>query len=65
LSLTDIISLSAATLSPKALGVSLLNLASKSGAVGSFLSKAPKLGQTGVNTLEGVEKVVRSGLGKQ
>lgn len=44
LSLTDIISLTAGAMNPHALGVTMLNLASKSGATGDFLSKfAPRM----------------------
>lgn len=56
LSLTDIISLTGATLDPRALSISLLNLASKSGAVGSALSKTPDLGKG----LQKIEPIVRS-----
>lgn len=51
LSLTDIITLSAASLEPRALSLSLLNLASKSGSVGKLLSKTPVIGDA-VNKLE-------------
>jgi hypothetical protein len=44
LSLTDIISLTGAALDPRALSVSLINLASKSGTVGAALSKTPDAG---------------------
>ena len=44
ISLTDIITLSAAALEPRALSLSLLNFASKSGSVGRVLSKTPDLG---------------------
>lgn len=55
LSLTDIISLSTATVEPKALSLSLLNLASKSGAVGAGLSKAgPAISGGAKSAFEGV-----------
>lgn len=57
LSLTDIISLTGASIDPKALSVSLLNLASKSGSVGSMLSKAPQVAEKGVKGIESLEQV--------
>lgn len=55
LSLTDIISLTGAAINPPALGITLLNLASKSGTVGAALGKtAPKIG-------EGIGKTVSTG----
>lgn len=54
LSLTDIISLTGAAIDPRALSISLLNLASKSGVVGNVLSKTPALGQ---KVAGGIEKV--------
>jgi hypothetical protein len=61
LSLTDIISLTAATMEPRALSLSLINLASKSGAVGAALSKnAPKAGQAVAKGLGGAERIVRT-----
>lgn len=60
LSLTDIISLAAASVEPRALSLSLLNLASKSGTVGAALSKT---GASMSNaTLPTTEKLVRTGL---
>lgn len=56
LSLTDIISLTAATFEPRALGLTLLNLASKSGTVGAMLTKTPALGKS----VEKLEPVARS-----
>lgn len=58
LSLTDIISLTGATLDPRALSVSLLNLASKSGKVGDVLSQTPNLAPG----LEKVEPLVRTAI---
>lgn len=55
LSLTDIITLSASSLEPRALTLSLLNLASKSGSVGSLLSNTPDLGKQ----LQKIEPVIR------
>lgn len=57
LSLTDIISLTGASIDPKALSVSLLNLASKSGSVGSILSKAPQVAEKGINAIKSLEQV--------
>lgn len=63
LSLTDIISLTAATVEPRALTLSLLNLASKSGTVGAFLSKqGPAAGNALSGGLQGAERLVRTGL---
>lgn len=54
LSLTDIITLTGAAFEPRALGLSLLNLASKSGRVGAALSKTPQV------SIGGVEPLVRT-----
>jgi hypothetical protein len=64
LSLTDIISLTGAALEPRALGVSLLNLASKSGRVGSVLSKAPAVGKSVAGAIEKAEPIVRATIGR-
>ena len=60
LSLTDIITMSAAVLDPRALSLSLINFASKRGEVGALLSKTPNIGKA----LEKVEPVVRSALSR-
>lgn len=60
ISLTDIISLSAASLEPRALALTLANFASRSGKVGALLSKVPKVGETVANTIQKAEPVVRS-----
>lgn len=59
LSLTDIISLTGAALDPRALSISLLNLASKSGSVGSALSKTPKAIKPVVDAVRGIERGAR------
>lgn len=59
LSLTDIISLSAASLNPSALSISLLNLASKSGRVGAALSKTPQLGKSVADVVQKSEPIAR------
>lgn len=61
LSLTDIISLTGTALEPRALGVSLLNLASKSGRVGSLLSKTPQLGEKVSGAIQKTEPLLRMG----
>lgn len=58
LSLTDIISLSAAAVDPKALGVGLLNIGSKSGWAGNQLSKVGEQVQKGVPEI--VERTART-----
>jgi hypothetical protein len=60
ISLTDIITLSAASLEPRALALSLANFASKSGRVGALLGKAPKAGDTVKKGIESLEPIVRS-----
>lgn len=60
LSLTDIITMTGAVLEPRALGLSLLNLASKSGTVGSALSKAPGAGKVISGAIEKAEPIVRT-----
>lgn len=61
LSLTDIISLTGAALEPRALSISLLNLASKSGKVGAALGKnAPKAGQVVSDLAQKTEPVART-----
>ena len=60
LSLTDIITLSAATLEPRALSLSLLNLASKSGRVGAALSKLPQVGEKVAKGIQKIEPVART-----
>jgi hypothetical protein len=64
LSLTDIITLSAATLEPRALSLSLLNLASKSGRVGSALSKLPQIGEKAAKGIQKIEPVARTIIGR-
>lgn len=64
LSLTDIISLTGAALEPRALGVSLLNLASKSGRVGATLSKAPKAGESIAKGVQKLEPIIRTNLSR-
>lgn len=60
ISLTDIITLSAASLEPRALALSLMNFASKSGRVGSLLSKTPDIGKV----VEKAEPVARMTIGR-
>lgn len=60
LSLTDIISLTGASLDPRALSISLLNLASKSGRVGSLLSKTPDIGKA----VQKVEPIARQAIAR-
>jgi len=60
LSLTDIISLTGASLDPRALSVTLINLASKSGRVGSLLSKTPDIGKAA----QKVEPIVRQAIAR-
>jgi hypothetical protein len=60
LSLTDIISLSAGAIDPRALSLSLLNLASKSGTIGSVLSKTPDLGKL----IEKIEPAIRQAVAR-
>jgi hypothetical protein len=60
LSLTDIITLTGATLDPRALGLTALNLASKSGTVGNVLSKATGVGQGISQGVQGVEQLVKT-----
>lgn len=60
LSLTDIITLTGATLDPRALGLSALNLASKSGRVGNLLSGATSAGQAVSRGIENVERATRT-----
>lgn len=64
ISLGDIISLTAATVEPRALGLTLLNLASKSGRVGAFIGKnAPKAGSAVTGGLQKAESVAKGLLG--
>lgn len=60
LSLTDIISLTGATLDPRALAVTGLNFAQKSGKVGNVLSKAPALGQSVSDRLGATEQTAKA-----
>lgn len=62
LSLSDIITLSAASLEPRALSLSLLNLASKSGTVGKILSGAPALGEKVNRALEPTARLITNQL---
>lgn len=62
ISLTDIISLSAAALEPRALALSLVNFASKKGSVGAALGKAPKVGQAMSRGLGKLEPIVRTAI---
>lgn len=55
LSLTDIISLTGAAVDPRALSISLINLASKSGTVGAALGK---VGPASVRAVEGASKIL-------
>lgn len=56
ISLTDIITLTGAALEPRALALTLLNFASKSGTIGAKLSNTPNLGQT----LQRAEPIAKS-----
>lgn len=65
LSLTDVISLTGAALEPRALGLTLLNMASKSGRVGAALAKkAPALGESLAGVTKSSEPVVRTLMNK-
>lgn len=65
MSLGDIITLTGATLEPRALGVSLLNLASKSGKVGAFLTeKGAKFGESAARGAVGTGRFLGSIPGK-
>lgn len=59
ISLTDIITLSASALEPRALALSLLNFASKRGEVGKVLSNAPKAANAVSNAIKQAEPVGR------
>lgn len=64
ISLQDIITLSAASLQPRALALSLINFASRSGQVGSLLSKAPALGKATSDIVQKAEPVAKAILGR-
>jgi hypothetical protein len=59
ISLKDIITLSAASLEPRALALTLMNFASKSGSVGSLLSKSPTAGKAISNFVQKLEPAAR------
>ncbi len=60
ISLTDIISLSASALEPRALSLALVNFLSKQGKVGALLSKSPQVGQAVSKGLEKTEPAIRT-----
>ncbi len=64
LSLTDIISLTGATLDPRALAITGLNFAQKSGKVGNVLSKATAGGQAFSKGIGKVEQVAQTFLNR-
>jgi hypothetical protein len=59
ISLKDIITLSAASLEPRALALTLMNFASKSGKVGALLSKTPALGGKASSLVQKLEPAAR------
>jgi len=66
ISLTDIITATGAVFEPQALGLTLLNLASKSGKVGAGLAKfGPKVGETIGKGIQTIEPLVRFGINKK
>lgn len=64
ISLTDIISLTGATLDPRALSISLINRLTKSGTIGAVLSKTPKAGETVSKAVEPIGRVITNQLQK-
>ena len=65
ISLTDIISLTGATLDPRALSISLINRLTKSGTVGAALSKTPKVGEVVSSAIEPIGRVITNQLQKK